>query len=93
MINFAWKIRYPAQKLKHYSYLFQMDKKCFEIYLFKVKNKQIKNSFIQKTYKKGFRQFIFTVWVLGEKIELLVRNFPWRLRKIRPSELSAVSSR
>lgn len=43
-------------------------------YLSKEKHKQICNLFTQKTYKKGLRQFIFTVSVLGEKIVFLLRK-------------------
>lgn len=78
MINFAWIIRYPGQKCKHYSYLFEMDKNVAK-YLSKVKHKQIFNLFTQKTYKKGNCQFIFTVWVLGEKIVLLFRKLPMKI--------------
>ena len=80
MIDFAWIILYSAQKHKHYSYLFEMDKNVAK-YLFKVKHKQIYNLFTQKTYKKGFRQFIFTIWVLGEKIVLLFRKLPVKIAK------------
>lgn len=48
-------------------------------YLSKVKHKQIWNLFTKKTYKKGLRQFIFTVWVLGDKIMLLLRKLPVKI--------------
>ena len=41
-------------------------------HLFKVKHKQIWNLFTQKTYKKGFLPFIFTICDLGEEIVLLL---------------------
>ena len=44
-----------------------------------MKHKQICNLFTQKTYKKGLRQFIFTIWVLGEKIVLLLRKLPVKI--------------
>ena len=48
MINFPEKSNFLHKNLKHYTYLFKINKNVFKNYLFKVKNKQIKNSFIRK---------------------------------------------
>ena len=58
-----------------------------------VKNKQKYHLFIQKTYKKTFYHVIFTILLLRLRKELLARNFSCGLRKIRPSESNAVTSR
>ena len=73
MIDFAWIIRYPEQNANiTHTYLKWIKK--LQKYLSKVKHKQICNLFTQKTYKKGLCQFIFTVWILDEKIVLLFRK-------------------
>ncbi len=53
--------------------------KMLKTYLFKVKHKQICNLFTQKTYKKGFLPFIFTICDLGEKIVLLLWKLPVKI--------------
>jgi len=44
-------------------------------YLLKWKINKLKIHLFEKDYKKGFSNFIFTIWVQSEKWELLGKKF------------------
>ena len=64
--QFSWKIQFLHKNLKHYTYLFKISKNAFKIPFLKWKIKKFKIHLFEKTYKKEFFKFIFTIWVWSE---------------------------
>ena len=65
--QFTWKILFLHKNLKHYTYLFKISKNAFKIPFLKWKINKLKIHLFEKTYKKDFFNFIFTVQVQSEK--------------------------